>query len=392
MEVAELRAETVRIVDLYFNFREISKQLDPTNIKILTTMAKLGPRNLLEVARYCGVPFTTVYHRIAQIEAKSKQVAILIPNVARIGMVRLVVLAAASAGEEKQVTEGLKIPNLWKVIENCEGTFTHHSVQTVPRNFLKQFKEFVAKMAEMNMIKSYRILATGDSFPNFPDFSNYNSGTNEWTFDWEGWLSMLNDARPATRTIADPQESTVDVDKVDLQIIENLELNARASFTDIARDVHLSPQAVKHRFDSKLVPSGLVKEFLFDVVPYPLETAAVHEVMLRFNSSEAMNKFFSLVEKLFFVIIVAKVVKQNALMIRTYTLQSQVSAMFDFFSEMTRSGLLESYSAVRLHFSTRKQQTISSELFNDQTKEWIWETDRYLGTLKSLHESQREYA
>ena len=203
---------------------------------------------------------------------------------------------------------------------------------------------------------------------------------------------MLNDAQPATRTIADPQESTVDVDKVDLQIIENLELNARASFTDIARDVHLSPQAVKHRFDSKLVPSGLVKEFLFDVVPYPLETAAVHEVMLRFNSSEAMNKFFSLVEKLFFVIIVAKVVKQNALMIRTYTLQSQVSAMFDFFSEMARSGLLESYSAVRLHLGSRKKQTIASELFNDQTKEWIWDTDRYLTKLKSLHEIQREYA
>jgi DNA-binding Lrp family transcriptional regulator len=390
--VAQFRTETVRIVDLYSGIREISKQLDPTNIKILTIMAKLGPRNLLEVARHCGIPFTTVYHRVAQIEAKSKQVSILIPSVARIGIVRLVVLAAASAGEERRVTEALKIPNLWRTVESCEGAFTHHSVQIVPRTLLKQFKEFIAKMAEMNMIKSYRILATGDSSPNFPDFSSYNSGTNEWTFDWEGWLNVLKDEQPATRTIADPQESTVDVDKVDLQIVENLEINARASFTDIARDVHLSPQAVKHRFDSKLVPSGLVKEFLFDVVPYPLETAALHEVMLQFTGSEAMNKFFSLVEKLFFVVTVAKMLKQNALIVRTYTLHSQVPAMYDFFSEMARSGLLESYSAARLHLGSRKKQTISSEIFNDQRKEWIWDTDRYRRELKSIHEVQREYA
>jgi DNA-binding Lrp family transcriptional regulator len=347
-------------------------------------MSKLGPRNLLEVARHCGIPFTTVYHRIAQIEAKSKQVAILIPSVAKMGMVRLVVLAAASAGEEKRVAEAFEIPNFWRSIETCEGAFTHHTVQVLPRSLLKQFKEFVAKMAEMNLIKSYRILATGDSVPNFPDFTSYNTGTNEWTFNWEGWLSELNNAQPPNRTIVDPEESTVEVDKVDLQIIENLELNARANFTDVARDVKVSPQTVKYRYDSKLLPSGIVKEFLFDVVPYPMEMAAFHEVMLQFTSSEAMNKFFSLVEKLFFVVTVSKVMKQTSLIIRTYTVHSQVTRMFDFYSEMARAGLLESYSAARLHIGTRKWQTISSEIYDDQ-KGWTWNGDKYLSELKSLN-------
>ncbi|MGA3405662.1 MAG: AsnC family transcriptional regulator [Candidatus Bathyarchaeia archaeon] len=356
-------------------------------------MAKLGPRNLLEVARHCGIPFTTVYHRIAQIEAKSKQIAILIPSVARIGMVRLVVLAAASAGEEEGVTKAFKIPNLWRAIEPCEGAFTHHTVQIVPRTLLKQFKEFVAKMSEMNMIKNYRILLTSDSVPNFPDFSSYNTGTNEWTFDWEGWLRELNDTQPPNRTIADPEASVVEVDKTDLQIIENLELNARANFTDIARDVQVSPQTVKYRLDSKLLPSGLVKAFQFDVVPYPLEMAAPHEVMLQFTSSEAMNRFFSLAEKLFFVISISKVLHQNALIVRSYTLHTQVPKMFAFFSQMVRSGHIESYSAARLHFSTREMQTISSELFNDQTKEWTWNADDYLRELKSIHEEiEGQYA
>ena len=388
VEVADLKAETVRIADFFDSgrFREILKQLDPTNIKILTTMAKLGPRNLLDVARYCGIPFTTVYHRIAQIEAKSNQVAILIPNVARIGMVRLVVIAASSAGEEQEVTKALMIPNFWRVIERCEGAFTHHTVQVVPRVLLKQFKEFVAKVAEMNMIKNYRIIMTGDSVPNFPDFSFYNTSTKEWTFDWEGWMVELNDGKLPSRTIGDPEESVVAVDKVDLQIIENLEMNARSNFTDIARDVQVSPQTVKHRYDSKLVPSGMVKAWQFDVVPYPRDAGAIHEVMLQFTSKEAMNKFFSLVEKLFFVISVAKVLRENAMLVRTFTLNQEVSNMFDFFSRMARVGLVESYSAARLHFSTRMKQTISSELFNDQTKEWTWNADEYLTRLKVVRD------
>lgn len=190
-------------------------------------MAKLGPRNLLDVARHCGIPFTTVYHRIAQIEAKSKQVAIIIPSVAKIGMVRLIVLAGATAGEEQEVTEAFKLPNLWRAIERCEGAFTHHTVQIVPRALLRQFKEFVAKIAEMNMIKNYRILATGDSISNFPDYSSYNTSTGEWIFDWDAWMREVTDGKPPTKSISDPEESVVDVDKVDLQIIEELEKNAR---------------------------------------------------------------------------------------------------------------------------------------------------------------------
>lgn len=387
MKVADLKAETVGIADSYSGIREISKQLDPTNIKLLTTMAKLGPRNLLDVARHCNIPFTTVYHRIAQIEAKSKQVAILIPSVARIGIVRLVVLAAATAGEEQEVTEALKLPNLWRAIERCEGAFTHHTVQIVPRTLLRQFKEFVAKMAEMNMIKNYRILATGDSVPNFPDYSSYNSSTGEWTFDWDGWMRELNDGKPSKKKIVDPkEESVIDIDKVDLQIMEELEKNARANFTDIARAVNISAQAVKHRYDSKLVPSGLMNAIQFDVHPYPVEMAAWHDVMLQFNNKEAMNKFFSLVEKLFFVFSVSKVLRQNALFARTNTLHSQVARMFDFFSEMARKGLIESYSAVRLDMGSRAAQTISSELYDDHKKEWMWNTDEYITRLRVIRD------
>jgi DNA-binding Lrp family transcriptional regulator len=380
--VALVRTETVRIVDQYKSIREVSKQLDPTNIKILTMMARLGPRNLLEVSRQCGIPFRTVYHRIEQIEAKSEQVAKLIPSVAKIGLVRMNLFATARAGQEEKVTKALKIPNLWRSVGACEGTFTHHSIQIVPTQLLRKFKRYVSIIAEIGLIKNYRVFLTGDTVENFPDFSGYNTGTNEWTFDWEGWLYELRVGEP-TKTIEDPTGSVLQVDKTDLEIIVNLELNARANFTDIASDVGVSPSIVKYRYDTKLLSSGLLDQFTFLVVPYPLEIAAYHEVMLKFASSSAMNKFFSLVEKLFFVISVSKVLRQDALFVRTYIPHSQVSKMFEFYSQMAKAGLVEEYSAVRLDLARRNLQTVSSELFDDE-KGWVWDLNKCSAELRAL--------
>jgi len=61
--------------------------------------------------------------------------------------------------------------------------------------------------------------------------------------------------------------------------------------------------------------------------------------------------------------------------------------MFDFLSQIARTGLIESYSAVRLHMGSREMQTISSELFNDLTKEWAWNMDEYLSRLNSIRDA-----
>lgn len=381
-----MRTETVQIFDEYAwttrSIREVFKQLDPTNIKILSTLAEVGPRNLLEVSKLTGIPLTTVYHRLGQIESKSKQVAILIPNVAKLGMVRVVLLVAAKSGLEDIVTEALRIPNYWRVIERCEGAFTHHSIQIIPLKFLKAFKEYISTMCAMNLIKSYRIIQTGDSYPIFADFSNYNSASGEWTFQWDEWLNELETGKP-TKTIQDPQDQPTNVEKVDLAIIACLELNGRMSFTDIAKKITTSPQIVKYHYDKRLVAAKLAERFHFDVVPYPIEMSAYHEFLLEFADTTSMNQFFSLTEKLFFVDQVSKVLHKNALVVRTRMINSQLKNMFEFFSEMANVGLLESYSAVRLSLYSRLQQTISFELFDD-IDGWKWDVYKIMLELNKL--------
>jgi len=381
-----LKTETVRLFDKSSftsrSIREVLKQLDPTNVKILSTMAKVGPRNLLEVSRLTGIPFTTVYHRIAQIEAKSIRVVQVLPNVARLGMVRMMVLVAAKPGLEDVVTQALKIPNYWRAVERCEGAFTHHSIQTVPIRFLKEFREYISTMQAMNLIKSYRIIQTGDSHPIFPDFSSYNVGLGDWIFNWDGWLNELRTVSP-TETIQDPRGDPIRAEKVDVDIVSYLEEDGRMRFTDIAEKINTSPQTVKYHYDKKLVDGGVVERFDFLLTPYPVEMSAFHEFMLEFPEATSMNRFFSVAKKLFFIHHLAKALRKNTLLVRTRIVDSQVENLFTFFSEMVNAGQLTTYSAVRLNMNSRSTQTISNELF-DPVSGWQWDVYKNLLELNKL--------
>jgi hypothetical protein len=145
----------------------------------------------------------------------------------------------------------------------------------------------------------------------------------------------------------------------------------------------ISLQGVKYHFDKKLVPSGIVQQFGFDITPYPHDISANHEVMLVFANKLAMNQFFSLLRELFFVQGVTKILKSNALLIRTYVPQSQLRNMFDFFSELARARILQSYSAIRLSVTGGEVQTILPELFKDQ-KGWDFDVRKISSDLSKL--------
>jgi len=378
-----LRTEWVSLYDHFkkMQYKEITRHLDGPNIRIFSAMWKYGPRNLLEVARRTGIPFTSVYHRIAKIEAKSQEVAALVPPVSKLGMVRVVILASATPGREDEVTAALKAPNLWRSVGFCEGNFTHISVQLVPVKYLKEFRSYVQQLADSELIWSFSMIYTGDYVPNFPDFDYYDSTESRWKFDWEGWRALLSEEHNDV-TIDDPQSYEMQVDKTDLMVIWQLEMDARTSFADIAKTVGMTPQGVKYHYE-KLAALGVVDPIQFRIHPYPMEVSAYHEVMLEFNSKKDMDSFYSIVPKLFFVLGVAKHLRRNAIMVQTWMLESQLPKMFSFFSQMARAGILNSYSAVRIDFVSKQGQTISEELFDDK-KGWVVDFEKCSSKLQEI--------
>jgi DNA-binding Lrp family transcriptional regulator len=296
-------------------------------------------------------------------------------------MMRVVVLVTASPGAEDRVAQALRIPNWWRSVNRCEGSFTHISANFVPAKFLGQFKAYTRRLSELKLVTQSKIILTGEYMPNFPNFNYYDPDRNQWTFKWGLWLSALR--KKPTKTIEDPKGYATLVDKNDLLIVKELQKNGRRSFADLAPILKMTLQGVKYHYDKKLVPTGIVKHFAFDVWPYPEEVSAYHELLLDFTSTRAMNSFYSLVPELFFVLSVSKVLRKNSLMVRTYSLQNQVPNMFAFLSAMARDGILESYSSVRQDFTRREVQTISYELF-DKEKGWTFDLEKSMSQLSKL--------
>lgn len=379
-----LRSETMSLPLYFKGIQEIEKQFDPVNIRILSAMWKFGPRNLLEVSRRTGLPFTTVYHRVSKLEAKSKRIAYLMPQTNRLGLIRVIVPVIARMGHGEDVVRALEIPNFWRSINSCEGPFTHLSTHSVPFESLGDFKKYISRLSKSGLLTGFKFILTSDPIPNFPDFSCYDPKFKQWSFRWDHWLRAAKTLGPTI--IEDPRDYGLHADHKDLLIVKELQTNGRKSFAELAPLLGISLQAVKYRYD-RLVSSGIIKHFEFDVYPFPVEISGYHELMLEFTSGKAMNKFLTLIGKLFFVIAVAKVLKQNALVIRTYLPQSQVGNLFSFFSALANAGFLSSYSSVRLDFASRQTQTISFELFDDE-KGWAFDLENCLSELRVLTKSR----
>jgi DNA-binding Lrp family transcriptional regulator len=365
-----LHSEKLRVADWQNQIKQTTKQLDQTNIKILSAMWKYGPRNLLEVSRRTRIPFTSVYHRVGKLEGKTGNIGRLSPRISQLGMVRIVALVAGRPGLEDKTTTALEIPNLWRSITPCEAPFTHYSVHAVPTKFVRDFRKYMARLTEMKLTTHQKIIATGDYVPNFPNFSYYSPKTREWRFEWEKWLSALKGSKP-TAMIEDPEDYPIAGDRKDLLMVSELQKNARTSYASMSPTLGISLQGVKYHYDKKLVPSGIVRHFEIQVTPYPLNVSAYHELTLQFANKLSMNRFYSMLGELFFVVGVAKVLRENSLLVRTYIPQNQLHSMFEFLSAMARAHVLELYSTIRLEFAGHETQPIPYALFDDE-KGWIF--------------------
>lgn len=380
-----LESEYVQFPNYFKGITETEKQLDPTNIKILTAMWKHGPRNLLNISRKTRLPFTSVYHRVAKLEEKSGRVAYVMPETSKLGLVRIVVLAAARTGSEEVVTKALQLPNMWRFVNPCEGTYTHLSAHAVPRKHLKDFNRYLRKLVETGVITDFKVIQTGDSRPNFPDFRYYNPTSMRWSFQWDHWMSGIKKQKP-DKTIEDPLGYQMLLDRKDLLIVKELEKNARRSLTDMVPILEMSLPAVKNRYD-KLQSTGVIQHYALDVHAFPVEISAYHELMLEFTTTRNMNRFYSFLNQLPFILVVAKVIQRNALLVRTYIPETQLMNMFTFFSELANAGILASYSLLRLNFAGRRTQTISYELYDDKSG-WMFNLQKCTAQLSKLIANQ----
>jgi len=379
--ISLLKTELVQMDSYYDRLSRAMKYIDATNIKIFASIKELGPRNLLEVSRRTRLPFTTVYNRVDKLEGAFYRIAHLVPTHSKLGLVNILVLNIAKPGAEERLTQALKIPNYWWSVTRCEGGFTHHSIHSVPAQHLGLFERYLSQFRKGGLAVETKVLQIGDYEPVNIAFDNFDAKRRVWSFPWDKWLRGLI-RHKATRQALDPESYDLQVDKRDLLIVKELQKNARKTFAELAPILGITLQGVKYRFD-KLTARGVCRNYSIDIFPYPTDVSAVYDVMLDFASKRAMDRFYTYVPNLLFVIGLSKVLGKSNLIVRVYILESQVVNLLRFLEELVRRDQLKAYSAVRLRLETRTSQTISYEQFEDK-KGWLFDYDGCLRALRKI--------
>jgi DNA-binding Lrp family transcriptional regulator len=356
--------------------------LDEANIRIVKLMHEIGPRNLLEVARAAGLPPTSVYDRARKLEERFKTLSTANLDHSRLGLKKCITLVESNPGMEDYVTEALAVPNYWKTIMRCEGGFTHYALQAIPENRTREFEKYMAETERAGLVRKCEAVWVTDYHYAFPNFQLYDPTNRSWSFEWDRWSKLVKEKERA-KAICDPSCYSIEADRTDLQILDRLEINARTKFSEISELLGITLQAVKHRYDKRIIPRGLIREFVISVLPYPPELSDLYEVLLTFEDEEGMNTFFGASEEMFPILRTVKVLGETKLGVRTYSPRNETGRFFAMLSGFARAGLVSDYSAVRVRPETQSWQTISAELFDDDTG-WKYESTQHLATLDSI--------
>jgi DNA-binding Lrp family transcriptional regulator len=222
----------------------------------------------------------------------------------------------------------------------------------------------------------------GDYAPFSLNFKHYNAAERTWEFTWDKWFEGLMHQKVVERA-RDPANYVEVTSKHDLLIVKELQKNGRTTLAELASLLNMTLPGAKYHYD-KLLARGVCDNFWVNIFPYPIEISAVYDIMIDFSTPEKMNKFYSFIPKLSFIIDITKVLARNSLLARAYIPEMQVSNMFDFLSQATRKKAWASYSALRLRFETRKSQTISYELFDDRKKTWRFDLGECVTALRKI--------
>ena len=357
--------------------------LDLTNAKILSAMSQVSPRNLTHVAKSCELPVSTVHDRVRELEeAMRTAICRAQPCYSRLGLRRFL-LVANPFMQGQDLSELLKITNYWTSVSSCEGPFSSHSIHAVPDHKAAQFRELVEEFRKLRAIRDYNLIEIGESYAFFPSLQYFDAKTHSWQFAWDRWSEELLHARPQ-QSITDPTDYTLLADADDITIIAELEVNGRKTFTDIAAQLtpRVTPQAVKMRYDRRILGQGLISQYIVRVWLFPIQTTALREVHLHFYSKNTCDAFFSYVGTLPFTHSVTKVLGQNSLIVRVMIPYEESDNFLEFLNGLSRQGFVASFSSLRILMPNRQTQTISPEEFQDDV--WQFNAVSYLHKAKVL--------
>jgi len=345
------------------------KILDPTNAKILEGLGKHGPRNLLSLAKSIHLPPTTVSFRIKKLIEEGHLKIRSRLDYSKLGLMRATIIAEALPGFEDKLQRLIENIGYWTYVTKCYGRFNgFYSILAFPAENKKELETYLNEALRFKALSHYNLYWTTNFCEVAPNFDWFNFDRKEWHFKWHEWISeVLNGSQILSQRLLDPEGYPITADEVDLLILKELEKNGAVGFTQLAKVVGTTPQGIRYRYYKHVVKRKLIADYEVSIFPYPLQVSDMCSFVIDFENENVLARFSNTLNDKPFVLSFAKVIRQNSLIVHTYTPKLEFPHLIESLSRLTRENIISNFFYATLDILSFKRQTVAYDLFKEGT-------------------------
>jgi hypothetical protein len=270
------------------------------------------------------------------------------------------VFLEANTGYENDILNYSKIHDYWVFQCSIYGRFDGCAgFWNIPIGEEDNFIDFFNTLVELGVVRDYHLHWTTD--PYYPGISSkwYRIQDKTWTYNWEEFFKEISveQGNEVPEMLRDPGEYSTKVDAIDLQIINELEENAKLSLPEIG-----GYQVEIYRFPFPLCE---ILFFTFD-----------------FDNSQDMNNFISAFIDKPIAINISKIIDQNSIVSQVYLPKWELRKFIKLLSRLTKLGYMKSYLYYIQDMYESWRELIPIENYDDG---WVYKQDKYIDAIKKKH-------
>ena len=362
------------------------RRIDHTDLQVLEGISRYGPRNISQVAEYVRIPSTTIRFRLARMLQESFLFLHMIPYLPNLGLQRAVVFLEANTGFENDILNYSKIHDYWVFQCSIFGRFDGCAgLWNIPIGEEDKFIEFFNTLVELGVVRDYHLHWITSAY--YPGISSkwYRIQDKTWVYNWEEFFTEISVGQgdKVPEILRDPNDYSTKVDAMDLQIINELEENAKLSLPEISKLLDVPLSKIKYHYNEHIVKKNLISGYQVEIYRFPFPLCEILFFIFDFDNSQDMNKFISALIDKPISINISKIIGQNSIISQVYLPKWELRNFIKLLSRLTKLGYMKSYSYYIQDMYESWRELIPIDNYDDG---WICKHDQYIDAIKNIHE------
>lgn len=342
--------------------------------QIVEAVKKFGPRNISKIARETKLPIETVRYRIGnQLRSMGIRFHISI-NYLKLGLIRSWIVLDFPAHNLRSA------PDLLDLLSK-KGYLTYYArvlpygsylaISTIPYSAINKYRELLDELVRLDVLREYRMvdLQYLKHFSLRPEF--YDFATRTWNIPWNTIDAVeKRDDKPIQ---IDYSRSVID--KTDLLILKELQINASQTIATIAKKIEMPEKNVRYHYKAHLVGSKIIDGYIvrWQGDKYHSDNKYIFSCFIEFtdiNQKDLIN-IFRVVESIPFTWFISLSVDKTHLVSQFFV---PVTFYYDFLAYLSNrlNVYKEKYELFIVDIDSAKAYTLPFESYNDKTG---WNTD-----------------